>query len=231
MLPAGVSSPSPPGSGDSRFADERAARPGPTTHGSEQRGRQRAGQRDGDEEQRRERARSRGWRTAGHRPPRLAPGRPDDRPASDRCADGAPAAHGDAVPRMRRRVPGSRRRRRARTGVRARSRTVPTRCRPVSGAGPGCPGGASDAAAGTPGLRGSADRGDLAGAGGRQRRPGVGVRTAGVGDPRRRARPAVALPRPGSAGRALRLTIRASSRSSPTRTPPMTRSVESMYRT
>jgi hypothetical protein len=32
-------------------------------------------------------------------------------------------------------------------------------------------------------------------------------------------------------GRALRLTMRASSTSSPTRTPAMTRSVESMYRT
>jgi hypothetical protein len=49
------------------------------------------------------------------------------------------------------------------------------------------------AAAGTPGLRGSADRRDLAGAG-RHRGPGVGVWAAGVGDPRAGRRGAIGRP-------------------------------------
>ena len=64
------------------------------------------------------------------------------------------------------------------------------------------------------GVRGSADRGDLAGAGGRQRRPRVGVGPAGVDDPRAGRRGGVRRGGPVS-GRALRLTMRASRTSSP----------------
>jgi len=96
---------------------------------------------------------------------------------------------------------------------------------------PGCPGGAFSQ---PPGRRGSGgqrtagislvlvvDSGDQASGCGR---PASATHDRGAGTDPPAGRTAVC-------GRALRLTIRASSTSSPTRTPPMTRSVESMYRT
>jgi hypothetical protein len=95
--------------------------------------------------------------------------------------------------------------------------------------GPNRPGGALIAAAGTAGS-------------GDQRIAGIslvlvvdnGDHASGWGRPASTTHEragAVAFPREEVSGRALRLTMRASRTRSPARTPPMTRSVESMYRT
>ena len=213
MLPGGVSSARTPGSGESRFADELAASPGPTTQGSEQRGRQGAGERHGDEEQDAEGAQS-GVGTSGHRPPRSPPAAsgvaagPCAPHASRREAGASRGCRPARVRTRRSRAPD--RRRASRTGRRPGWNGA-LRRGPPGAAATGLSRRRVEAAAGTPGSGGQrtagislvlvVDSGDQA--------SGCGRPASAVHGRRLPRSPDVAAA--GACGRALRLTIRASS--------------------
>ena len=248
MFPASVAS--APSSGVSRETDERAASPGPASHGS-RRPATSAPASGMATNASVATARSRGMGTPctpepppDHLVPRCRSG--GARPAPTVRRPSAPVRTTPAEHHRGSRYGNSAGRRESGHGLITTPAPHAARARPVAqgerrhrlvtswsrrfrqAEQPDCPGGAETQ---PPGRRGSADRGDLVGGGAAHRRPGVGMRTAGVHDPGRRGRPGRWLPRAVLAGRALRLTMRASSRSSPTRTPPRTRSVESMSRT